>query len=1268
MLNWDKIDNYHILQRLVNHLFALECNSPGFIPSSPYIGADGAWDGYYKGYYDYEKQDGLWSIQSKWTKKSHKDAFDHLKKEIKKELQKAKKKNVDHLRIATNAELKVDHIIELEKLNNGEVVSLRVWHREELERRIDLQPYLRYRFFGFPQYPKFVLSNEYFDKIEEHLLPVSASKIIKFNDYIKKIKLFLLSKNQYILLIHSPGGYGKSHLLREIAQITHQTDRERQAWMIWAGRREMRDAFQDEIVEGRKYLLVFDDADRCLEEIKPLFSIVRSRGGSVKVILALRTSGFEYIYDKISDLRLEEYYDEMKILDWSKDDLVRLLRLAAGKGEIEDEDTIATLYPNPYLIVQIGRILKKDPSVDFEKIKEKIANEIYHEAKTCSKDVLSLELENFLTYLTCLVPFSRNDRIFEFLITQFNGKIEKVIDSLEKAGVLRTIGNSYRFNPDMKGDLYLARQLEKADPEKIERLIPELLPISPERLFTNLEAAAGYFENESIRGPLSRIIYSWIKSAESTSTHSKAERLKLVGKIAYFIPEYALMLLHAYLDSETSLTTDDYGPVIRKLMRIPSMRREVVELIEKIEMKGIRGHYTNYKPTSLIEDSISPLYNAPDVILETLDIFLEWSQNPNSSRITLISAGVTEVLASSHQYTKSKIGAMTFGRKILENTPEICNIRNKALQILKEMVAHPLLEVELAAIEIAREIGKGNLGDTSEGEIPLSSKIAGEREEIVKEMGSLISSKIDFNLLNVIENLFLDWWAQEKPGTRKVKEFLRIFPRSIEYMVFKHFVSPGYAFEDFYVLEKQAPIEGKWHWFVHMSMDKFAHPKLEDFQPLVESLSKKYNDEMKIIEFLRCLDGKLLPCDRILNPPIVSCWVNQEPELFFTLRNSEELWEQTPERFTDEIDFALADLNEDFVYKLAVEVLSGLPTTPIPKVDNFLRVLMRRSIPDATLEVWLSELLKRGSAEIRNRAIRYADFIFDRNKNYNLFFKLLTLAISRGDILRNNTIESLSLIFHNPCKEFKSFEGKSRESFRKELLCKLRDVPVFDWRSEKLWGFVFDGIDSVIDFLEYRFQKFIEIREKHITDQRYKIIPFEGMDCIKNQIGSFEDYEKLMGKVIEWYDRGLGVYDLKHLMRQANSLRNIDGGLYFEEYIDKQLQSGRIRDAIIISRFLPFNENTIDLFIKVIEKAATPEELKEVEELLDHGMDSDMAWISKPGEPSPELVEKKDLYKRIHERMKPGKTRMFIEKLIERIDMQIDIKLKHDEEFLNPRG
>jgi hypothetical protein len=1272
MLDWSKIDNYYILQRLVNHLFALECNSPGFIPSSPYIGADGAWDGSYRGYYDYEKRDGLWSIQSKWTKKSGKSAFDHLKKEIRKELQKANRKNADHLRIATNAELTVDYVTELQELNTGKVATLRIWDREELERRIELQPYLRYRFFGFPQYPKFVPSNEYFSKTEEHLLPIFALEIPRFNSYIKEVKLFILSENQHILLIHSPGGYGKSHLLRETAFITHQTNHERQTWMIWAGRREILNAFQDEIVEGRKYLLIFDDADRSLEEIKSLLSIIRSKGGYIKVILALRTSGFESIYDRIRELRLEGCYDEMEISEWSKDDLIRLLRLAAGKEKIEDEETIVALYSNPYLIVQIGRNIRKDSSVDFRKIKEKIVNEMFFEAKICSKDIFHpFELEDFLTCLSCLIPFSRGDRVFKFLSTQFNGKVEKVILSLKKAGIIRMIGNSFRFNPDMKGDLYLARQLEKAEPEEVEGLMEELLPVSPERLFTNLEAAAGYSETITLKEPLSRIVCSWIEAAENTSAYLKASRLNLIGKITYLVPEDTLMLLHAYLDTENSLTTDDYGPAIRKLMNIASMRRDVVEVTEKIGLKGMIEHYYSYKPTSLIEYAVSPLYNDSDVILKTLDIFLEWLKKPNDLRVVLISTGLSEVLAGSHDYTKSTIGGMTFGTKMLKNVPRICKIRNKALQILIAMIDHPSLEVELAAIGVAGNIGKGNLGDMPIEKIPLSGKIAEEREIVLEKIGNHISPEVDFQLLDAIENLLLDWWAMEKPGTEKAENYLRTFPRSIEYIVFRHFVSSRYAFEDFCLLEKQAPTEDRWRWFVHISLDKLVYPKLEDFQSLVESLRGKYNDEMKIIEFLKYMDDKLSPCDSTQGPPIVSCWVNLESELFFSLRNCVEFRQQIPERFRDEIDFALADLNEGFTFTLAGEVLSGLPATPLPKIINFLKVLMRHPIPDAALEVWLSELLERGNTEIRNEVIRHIDFIFGRNQNYDTFFELLSLAISKEDILGRSILESLSLIFHNPSKELEFFEGKSKESFRKELLCKLKDVSVYNLHSEEIWRFVFDGIESVIDLIEYRLQKFIEIREKHIADQEYEIIPFENTGCVTHQFRSYEDFEKFMGKVLEWHDRDMLRirHELDHLMENVRSVKDRDSRKsYLEEYINKQLERNNIKDAIIISRFLTFCENTLDQLISVINKAASTEELKEVEELLDHEIGLGRAWVSRPDEPPLELVEKRNLYEKILENMQSGKTTLLVRKSIERIDMLIDVQMKLSEDVSYLRG
>jgi len=280
MLDWTKIDNDKTFQRLVNHLFAVECNSPGFIPSSPYIGADGGWDGYYSGEYPLEHEKGEWSIQAKCTKKSFKDAMRYLKRQVKKELLKAMKKQIEHLRIATNAELKVEQVLELESLKTNDVNTLRVWHRERLALRIEQQPFVRHLFFGSPQYPMLVPANIYFKECEPDLLSVPVTKIPKFEEYVHQVEQFILSKSKSILLVHSPGGYGKSHLLKGITEMAHDIDPQKQCWIVRAGHRKVEDAIQEEIVNGREYVLVFDDADRDLESVRPLLALTKFKSNS----------------------------------------------------------------------------------------------------------------------------------------------------------------------------------------------------------------------------------------------------------------------------------------------------------------------------------------------------------------------------------------------------------------------------------------------------------------------------------------------------------------------------------------------------------------------------------------------------------------------------------------------------------------------------------------------------------------------------------------------------------------------------------------------------------------------------------------------------------------------------------------------------------------------------------------------------------------------------------------------------------------------------
>jgi hypothetical protein len=147
------------------------------------------------------------------------------------------------------------------------------------------------------------------------------------------------------------------------------------------------------------------------------------------------------------------------------------------------------------------------------------------------------------------------------------------------------------------------------------------------------------------------------------------------------------------------------------------------------------------------------LHNSPKEILNTLEVFVEWLKNPNQYRIELISAGLTEILAGSHAYTKSTIGGIEFGDKILRPTKEVTEIRDRAMHLLIEMLRHPSLDVRLAALKAAEEIGSTRGGVGPRRGMPLSDRIAHDTAVALEEIAQLINTEADFRLLNKIENL-----------------------------------------------------------------------------------------------------------------------------------------------------------------------------------------------------------------------------------------------------------------------------------------------------------------------------------------------------------------------------------------------------------------------------------------------------------------------------------------------------------------------------------
>ncbi len=1315
--NWDKITNDKDFQRLVNHLFALECNSPGFIPSSPYIAADGGWDGFYDDYYPYEKLSGIWSIQSKYTTLSGKKAVNHLKSEIKKELPKAQRNNVDNLRIATNAKLgknEVDKVRELENLNNGEVRTLRVWHRENLTMRIERQPFIRHYFFDDPQYPAFVPWNIFF-RSERFLIDVPNDKIIKFQKEFERVKNFVLQYKSNVLVIHAPGGHGKSHLLKEIAKNIHPIDKERQCWLGRLGFRDIKDALQDEIINisDRKYLFIIDDGDRYLKDVKPLISFARNQGDTVKIILATRTAGIDLIRQIIREFKCEEMVEEMIVSSWTKEELTQLLQIAAEKEKVDDEDIIVTQYPNPFILVWIGKHIKGEETFSIDQLKQKMTSSIEVDTEKTLTDFSFSKrtISEFLLNLASVVPISRDDRFVDVMNNHLNiGKpeIKESINKLIEVGVLREVGKSIRFNPDMTGDLYLAFMLESLSESEINDLLERWIGSYPKKLFINLASTPKYGDLRNVQAIMKKLVRSWINESDKTFNEIRKHRLSLVSKITHFAPEEALDLIYSYLETkapptedpiikhlsvDTEPDLDNYGPVIENLMGIRVIGEKIALLLKNIHKKNLEGRYDNYKPKSLIGELVSPVHRNPEYIKEVLIEFSNWLNDTDVGRVEgeLIGEAVSEVLAGSHEFTRSFSGTIELRERGLKDMPIVHELRDVAFDLLKQLIVHSKLEIKISGIKSAEKIGSTWMRKVAEEELPLAKRIAKDRSEIVKVFENHINAETQFALLNEVENLLITWWAQDIPGTKKAVELLRKFPHSPEYLIYRYFVSPDYVIEDFAEVENRAPEKNKWKWLV----DNFFHTGLDLTQkkihPLVEKLNKRYKTPTEATNFLTFLEKEIAYHNPWARPPFTFTWAQINPFVFLRIREQKELWKQIPDRFKPGIELSIAKLDEAHTNRVAKEILTRLQDGDLERISTFIQLILMSKKVDCYVSgwkfrllylfpwlskfisryqvlAWLIILLKNGNREVRNLVVSRLYHLFEKSKDYNTLMLLINFALKMEMELTPIMIENLAFTLHW-AKRWIKRENRTVRELRRTLLNLIKDFPRINRSIVELISFSCDNINCIINLIDYRLSKSkCAIKEKN-REKQYRAISFGGIGCIKDRILDYDDFKNLMGEIIQWYKQypQLRILELNYLMESIKLIRDKDSKkLYLEIYIENQIDIGKINNALIACRFLEFNNNTCSIFLNTLRKAFNSNLAEDAKRYFLSVVHSG-TYSVELGKPPQSLISKKEILQKLYESSEPGSLKSFIKSVMNNIEREINEKLRDDEEFLNPK-
>lgn len=1283
-LDWTKIDNDKLFQDMVNDLVWLELGKPGFLASSSLIGKDGAWDGRFE--QEYQGISGLWSVQSKWTKKNLDDAFPGLTVELKKELDNAAKNNVDNLIFATNAELRIGkddptgkltaHVGELEKLNTGQVKNLIIWPRANLQLLIERWPWLKNKYFDYPQYPVFVPVSDYIATYEKDILPVS---IIGRKEDLKKILEFTNDDKNKILIMHAQGGSGKSHTLKEISeQIMSGTSNKRQPWFYRPIIGKLEDAINTELDSKKNYLLILDDAERYIEDTKKLIAFAKSSPAkNIKLLLSTRSSGYEIVENLLKDQRVFEY-DKIELSNLTESELLEILSQASENSKIEHPDRlIKDLNYNPFLVVTTGKLVKR--GMDPEKAKEHIKLNLEKDFNNALAGIINdRQVASLLKELSVIVPIPLKDpqttnKLAEILSLDVK-IIEEIFAKLLKTGVLRQVGSTLRFNADMVGDIYLSILLDQQDGEDIaNELLQKWLPISAEKITANLGAAGRHSDTESANKTISAFIQTYVNNAQKTSNIQRSQNLEIIKHIVFLAPEKVLDLIYAYLQSSNQaesypLGRDDYGPIIARLLRIPGYQKPTLAFIKLMAEKGIKGTYNNYEPKNLIREAVSPIeIRYFKSIANSLDEIHAWITNPSCSlaEAGLACAAIKETLAGSHEYRDNYGITLTVGRRTIQVVKQVHELRDKAIEIIKTLVSHPKVEIRKLGVEVIGDIGDEALSKDGD----LWKRIVNDKDKGLDLIALMLESTTDDSLVNEAETILIRIWANNDTYPElaaKAGLILNKIEKTSEYKLYGYFVSKDLVFADFKAIEALAPTKNRWSWLVHNHFRNYELDQ-QQFELITKPLADKYKTPKDLLLFLNELDKKIGKDAQWGYVPVIETWYTHNPLVFKEIKK-QNLIREIPFRFHRGIHRVLTKIDPKYIHEYAEALTSASGDLTIENIDYFLDLLIEYKPPLTDFLPWLKTLAANPDSKIKNIILHRAYFIFkdlddkERKKIYEVIKPILENAKSE------EVIDMLEFLLHN-AKGW-GLDPENFEELKQKLLSLLKDLPKIDYHGNELLGIAVDNnLKNFIAFIDHRLG-----REKAAYDageNKFDAIPYDGFKILDELVKTYEEFAELTDNVMKWQlEEKLYSFDVDHIMKNLTGKQDVEHGNYLDYYINEKINRGdkkSIEEGIISLHALTFGKSSSGLYLKVLIEAEKSGLLDKAREVFAHEVVSG-GYTSTFGEAPPALVKKKEALEDMKQNAPHGVIKTIIDNLLKNIELDIQTHLQHGEEMVNPKN
>lgn len=1119
------------------------------------------------------------------------------------------------------------------------------------------------------------------EEILEEIRKLTCIKIKKFENFLpildsssKKIKAYTIEKtkreiekvfeylSQYkIVLIDSYRNFGKTEELYKIPLNDEIKGMFENIIIMKHGIRNILDALQDEIIEGKTYLILIDDIDLCKDDFIELIRFIKESKWNNKIVATVQTYMLEDMKNIIIKEGLTKNFKNISLNNWKKEDLTELLRKASCTDVIEDEELIVAKYPSPALISWIGesKINSNIEMVEelFDEYKEVMVSDVHD----ILKNILSREECTKLIFnISCTVPLDFSDNLKKSIkeLMEINGvTFEKIVNLLINGGIIRKVGYRYRFFPDIKGDIYLAYSLKNnLFPYEVQYWINN----NQERILENINMAR-FICKLDINEILTPVINEWLNADEyfmQSSILKKAINIvslepKSILNLIYYYLQYAI---NSHGEKYYKLTTDNFSPLLLQIWRFSDEKEAVLEFARLAEIHGLNGIYANYKVDGIIKSFFSPVNSPIKAISDSLEIIEKWLQNDEEKALTIAKYALSEILSGSHEVSRGIISGIQYSEEIINANTEVISIRNKCISIIKYLINEKFNYETVKTIEeICKSIGKIVFGSISESELPLYSEIVHERQCVIDIIGTKLLDSDDISCNIIMERILIWCWVSQFEGSEKAEKYLINFTKSYEHLFTQYYVSTSYRIYSFKEINKKAPKKERVFWLIHNIMDDNRVEK--DIERIANLLNKK----ICTVEELAILLNNSKETIMKMGPfgsihSILNKWCSLNTELFLEYVSSLFYFE-TYDFFKGDILSSIESINTiEHNKELVISLLGNLDKLSFEEINSILNICIDKELDDKFVVDVIYKIIRGDKVKYPENLIHKLYCIF-KERNKESIVKILIYIINKYnfDEAMCNMLDFLLKQFISELREYNDFA-----SLKEIIVDKLTEFNNFKYHENSMLEILLNNSDEVINFLLKRLSVGIE--------NNYRMVPFDGFSFLNKFIVDENKLDKLITILTELEGSGeITSIDKGLIYEPLFTVKDLNNEYIANKLLNQYINKNNTKGVLEILEYHKLFLDTLNPFIKGLIYLEKIKLYKEAEKIILLHRNIYNGYSRSVGGYSTEILNKIELYKRMYKILPYGRLRIITERCIEYLEKDMKIDLIRDEEIFNPR-